>query len=81
MEPHTNSEVNNRLDEGHPLVGGESVNSAEMEDITEMSLQLKRAQNRGMAAHLLEIGLDCAPRLGQIPSHADLLYGVDGLPK
>jgi antitoxin VapB len=63
---------------------GESLTGAVTEAVRERLERLHGEDAASVADRLLAIGRDCAARLPELyrsTSHADLLYGDDGLPK
>jgi antitoxin VapB len=75
------SEETHRLAKELTSLTGESLTAAVTQAIREKVNRLKHNQPVTMAARLMEIGRDCAPRLRDAEDHADLLYDQDGLPK
>ena len=61
---------------------GQSMTAAVEEALRDRLARVGKSNSMGMAARLMDIGRDCAPRLrGQELDHGDLLYGEDGLPR
>jgi antitoxin VapB len=63
---------------------GESMTAALTEAVRERLGRLRHSQGGGMAARLLAIGAECAPRFKEpyhTADHGDLLYDERGLPR
>jgi antitoxin VapB len=65
-------------------LAGENMTEAVTGAVRERLDRLRRNRDAGLAARLLQIGRDCAPRIRE-PSrstdHMDLLYDDQGLPR
>ncbi|HEX5319606.1 MAG TPA: type II toxin-antitoxin system VapB family antitoxin [Stellaceae bacterium] len=73
-----------RLVEELSELTGETMTGAITVAVRERLERIRREHKGDLAARLLEIGRDCAKRLGPGHSsadHGDLLYGEDGLPR
>lgn len=73
-----------RLAQELSALTGESMTVAATEAMRERLDRLRRERGTGLAALLLAIGRDCAPRLKEpyrSADHADLLYDEEGLPR
>lgn len=82
--------LNIKNDETHRLVQelasltGESLTMAVTEAVRERLERVRREKGGGLAARLMAIGQDCAPRLKEpyaSVDHGDLLYDENGLPR
>ncbi len=63
---------------------GENLTEAVTESLRERLDRVQSKQSPALAARLLEIGRDCAPRLKEpfrSADHGDLLYDDKGLPR
>ena len=63
---------------------GESITEAVTKSLRERLARVQARQSPALAARLLEIGHDCAPRLKEpfrSVDHGELLYDEKGLPK
>lgn len=60
---------------------GESLTEAVTRAIAERLERLRPAQVAPMSQRLRQIRLEVAPRLQDLPDHAGMLYGEDGLPR
>jgi len=60
---------------------GESLTEAVTRAIAERLERLRPAQVAPMSQRLRQIRLEVAPRLRDLPDHAGMLYGEDGLPR
>ncbi len=63
---------------------GENLTEAVTESLRERLDRVQSKQSPALAARLLEIGSDCAPRLKEpfrSADHGDLLYDEKGLPR
>jgi antitoxin VapB len=84
MSMNIKNEAAHKLARQLSRITGESITEAVTESLRE---RLGRVQNRhspALAARLLEIGRDCAPRLKEpfrSADHGDLLYDEKGLPR
>lgn len=63
---------------------GESLTTAVTESVRERLDRIRRERSGDLAAHLLEIGRNCATRLNEplhTIDHGDMLYDDRGLPQ
>ena len=73
-----------RLAQDLAALTGESLTAAVIEALRERLDRIRRERGEGLAARLIAIGRDCAPRLKEpyrSSEHGDLLYDERGLPK
>ncbi len=62
-------------------ITGESLTEAVAVAIRERLERLEAPPRLSISERLKKIGEECAPILQNIPDHASLLYGEDGLPQ